>query len=89
MSLLSALCKIFVWILKVFKLVVKAIAEAIKVVLTAVVDVLDTLLDSVSESIFGGGLGKTVFWGFLAFGVYMFLTKDEDRSDGVSQTPVG
>lgn len=89
MSLLSALCKIFVWILKVFKLVVEAIAEAIKVVFTAVVDVLDTLLDSVSESIFGGGLGKTVLWGFLAFGAYMYLTKDEDRSDGIRQTPAG
>lgn len=89
MSLLSALCKIFVWILKVFKLVVEAIAEAIKIVFTAVVDVLDTLLDSVSESIFDGGLGKTVLWGFLAFGLYMFLTKDEERSDGIHQTPVG
>lgn len=88
MSLLSALCKIFAWVLKVFKLVVQAVAEAIKVVLEAVVDVLDTLLKAVSDSVFGGGLGKTILWGLLGYGLFVYLTDDEEKRNGSNQASV-
>lgn len=88
MSLLSALCKIFAWVLKVFKLVVKAVAEAIKIVLDAVVDVLDTLLQAVSNSVFGGGLGKIILWGLLGYGLLAYLTDDEEERNESNQASV-
>lgn len=85
MSLLSALCRIFAWVLKVFKLVVQTVAEAIKVVLEAVVDVLDTLLEAVSDSVFGGGLGRTILWGLLGYGLFVYLTDDKEERNGSNQ----
>lgn len=88
MSLLSGLCKIFAWILKVFKLVVTAVAEAIKIVLEATVDVLDTLLQAISDSGFGSGIGKTIPWGLLGYGLFVFVTGDKEENNASKQTSV-
>lgn len=77
MSLTSAICKIFAFVLKLFKLVVGAIAEAIKIILTAVVDVLDTLLDTIGETLFNG----SSLFVLLGLGLFLFLGLGGDNEE--------
>lgn len=82
MSLSSMLCKIFSFVLKVFKKIVQAVAEAIKVVGTAVIDVLDTLLEGASNALFGGNL----FAKIALIGVgYFLITRSQDKRDSQSR----
>lgn len=78
MSILSTICKIFAFVLKVFKLVVEAVAEAVKLVLTALVDVLDTLLESIGENILSGSSLWVLLLG--GAGLIYFMSKKEDKA---------
>lgn len=86
MSLSSAICKLFTFVLKLFKLVVTAIAEAVKMVVTAVVDVLDTLVSSVADAFFGGSSLLTI--GVVGFVAYLLLSKKEEKYESARPSVV-
>lgn len=75
------ICKLFLFVLKLFKSVVTVVGEALKVVADVLVDVLDNVLTTISNS---GPLNKLVTLAAVGFGLWWLLASDEDKEDGAN-----
>lgn len=73
---MNILCKVFKFVLGLFKAVVRFVAEAIKVVATAAIDVLDTVVSGVSKAI----LGNTPLLVIAGVAAFLIFGKAKDKS---------
>lgn len=76
MSLLSTICRVFAFVLQLFKAVVRMVSEAAKIVASAAVDVLDTVVSGVS-AIVGKSFGKLLPLILIGGAAYLLLKQSE------------
>lgn len=75
---MDILCKIFKFVLGVFKRVVQFVADGVKIVANALVDVLDTVVKGVGKTIFG----NLPLMAGLAIGAFFLFGKKSDKGNG-------
>lgn len=77
---MDILCKIFKFVLGVFKRVVQFVADGVKIVANALVDVLDTVAKGVSKVVFG----NLPLIAGLAIGAFFLFGKKSDKGKGTT-----
>lgn len=75
------ICKLFLFVLKLFKSVVTVVGEALKVVADVLVDVLDNALTTLSKS---GPITKLVTFAAVGLGLWWLLASDDDEEEKVT-----
>lgn len=71
------LCKIFNFVLRIFRNVVDFVAEVVKTVGSAAVGVLGELLEEVADTVFGGSGNLLLLLG-AGLGIWLLLKNDDD-----------
>lgn len=72
------ICKLFLFVLKLFKSVITAVGEALKVVADVLVDVLDSAVSSILGS---GGVTNLLIFGAAGLGLWWLLTSEDDKEE--------
>lgn len=72
---MSALCKIFQFVLNIFEQVLNVVVSALKMVADAAVDVLSEIVSAAGSAL--GISGSTFLWLGLGFGLWFFMKRDK------------
>lgn len=82
---MSALCKIFQFVLNIFEQVLNVVVTALKMVADAAVDVLSEIVSAAGQAL--GISGNTFLWIGLGFGLWFFM-KREGNKGGVNRLEI-
>lgn len=71
-------CKLFLFVLKLFKSIVTVVGEALKVVADVLIDVLDDVLNTISNS---GPVTKLVMFLAVGAGLWWLASADDEEEE--------
>lgn len=74
---MSALCKIFQFVLNIFEQVLNVVVSALKMVADAAVDVLSEIVSAAGNAL--GISGNTFLWIGLGFGLWFFMKREGNK----------
>lgn len=75
------ICKLFLFVLKLFKSAVTAVGEALKIVAEVLIDVLDDVVSSIAGS---GPITKLLTFTAVGVGLWWLLTSDDEKEEKAS-----